>query len=79
MFRSWTGLNNRSCTFAVYFTAISLQALNKENDMISCEEPAKIYNVDSLVSVNTCDMDKRKKIISAKFSLDSGKEVSHYL
>ena len=44
MFRSWTGLNNRSCTFAVYFTAITLQALNKENDIISCEEPAKIYN-----------------------------------
>ena len=61
MFRSWTGLNKRSLTFAVYFTATSLQALNKENDMISREEPAKINNVDSVVSVNTCDKAKRKK------------------
>ena len=48
--------------------------------MISREEPAKINNVDSVVSVNTCDKAKRKKkFISAKFSLDSGKEVSHNL
>ena len=79
MFRSFTRLNAWSCTFAAYFAAILLHALNEKNDMTSCEEPAKISNVDSVVSVNTYDKAKGKKFISAKFSLDSGKKVSHYL
>ena len=63
MFRSCIGLNARSCTFAAYFTAILLQALNEKNDMTSCKEPAKINNVDRVVSVNTCDKAKGKKFI----------------
>ena len=42
--------------------------------MTSCEEPAEISNVDSVVSVNTYDKAKGKKFIWAKFSLDSGKK-----